>query len=92
MEDATLFGDEVWCFSYRANAGLPGYTPKIRSAKIGGNTMTANFTYLDCQKCNERTHCNDCESRLTEVLLRITGIQSADIQMARKHLSVNTKM
>ena len=54
--------------------------------------MTANFTYLDCQKCNERTHCDDCEARLTEVLLRITGIQSADIQMARKHLSVNTKM
>lgn len=54
--------------------------------------MTANFTYLDCQKCNERIHCDDCEARLTEVLLRITGIQSADIQMARKHLSVNTEM
>ena len=66
--------------------------PITRTAKIGGNTMTANFTYLDCQKCNERTHCDDCEARLTEVLLRITGIQSADIQMARKHLSVNTEM
>ena len=54
--------------------------------------MTANFTYLDCQRCSERIHCGDCENRLRDVLLRITGIQSADIQMARKHLSVNTEM
>ena len=54
--------------------------------------MTANFTYLDCQKCSERIHCVDCETRLTEVLLRITGIRSADIQMARKQLCVNTDM
>ena len=54
--------------------------------------MTANFTYLDCQRCSERIHCGDCESRLRDVLLRISGIQSADIQMARKVLSVNTQM
>ncbi len=53
--------------------------------------MTVNhaFTYLDCQKCKVRIHCDDCEKRLTEALLRIRGIRSADIQMAAKCLSVD---
>ena len=52
--------------------------------------MKYAFTYLDCQKCKERIHCDHCEKRLTESLLRIRGIRSADIQMATKCLSVDT--
>ena len=48
------------------------------------------FTYIECQKCKEHVHCDDCEQRLTEALLRISGIQSAEIKMAAKSLSVDT--
>ncbi|MGN1027479.1 MAG: heavy-metal-associated domain-containing protein [Faecousia sp.] len=54
--------------------------------------MKYAFTYLDCQKCKERIRCDDCEKRLTEALLRIRGIRSADIQMAAKSLCVDTDL
>ncbi|MGN0978576.1 MAG: heavy-metal-associated domain-containing protein [Faecousia sp.] len=54
--------------------------------------MKYAFTYLDCQQCRERIHCDDCEKRLTEALLRLRGIRSADIQMATKCLSVDTDL
>lgn len=56
--------------------------------------MTANysFTYLDCQKCTARIHCDECESRLAEALTRISRIHSVKLEMAKKQIVLGTEL
>lgn len=55
-------------------------------------TVGYPFTYLDCQSCTSRIHCDECEARLSEALLRIRQIYSVDLQMAKKRLTLNTEL
>lgn len=54
--------------------------------------MTHAFTisYMDCQTCRTRIHCDECEERISEMLMRIDGVENAATQMAKKQLCVDT--
>lgn len=49
-------------------------------------TYTYSVTYLPCQICNARIHCDHCESQLEKSILRISGVHSASLNMATKSL------
>ena len=45
-------------------------------------THSLSITYLACQTCHAKIHCDECEKRLEEALMRMQGINGASIQMA----------
>lgn len=42
-------------------------------------TLNYNFSYLNCQKCEQKTHCNQCAEEIREVLLGTEGVLSAEV-------------
>ena len=52
--------------------------------------MTRNYTitYLSCQACSQRVHCEQCQEQIAEMLLRIRGVQSAQVNMAAKTMHI----
>ena len=51
-------------------------------------TQNLTITYLSCQTCHAKVHCDECEKRLEEVLLRIQGIDRASVRMGPKQVHV----
>lgn len=51
-------------------------------------TRDYRFTYLSCQACSQRVHCDQCQEQIAEMLLRIRGMQSAQINMAAKNMHI----
>lgn len=54
--------------------------------------MQLPFTYLDCQSCMERVHCDHCERLLTDAINRLRDIHSAFVQMPIKRLYLETTL
>lgn len=52
-------------------------------------TYTYSITYLPCQICNARVHCEECERQLEKAIMRISGVRGASVQMAKKALLVD---
>jgi copper chaperone CopZ len=77
-ENATLFGEVVWCFSWKAQGGI---------------TMPYTFSviYMACQTCQSKIHCDECEARLEEAMMRLNGVRGASFQMARKELLIDAE-
>lgn len=55
-------------------------------------TAAYTFTYFDCQTCKARIHCDQCEELLTGALLRLEGIQAAQVRMVPKQVTVETNL
>ena len=51
-------------------------------------TQDYTFTYLSCQACAQRVHCEQCQDQIAEMLLRIRGVQSAQVNMATKTMLI----
>ena len=47
------------------------------------------FFYTGCQTCQARVHCEECEERLSQMLMRLEGINGAVVQMANKQLAID---
>lgn len=47
------------------------------------------FFYMGCQTCQARVHCEECEERLSQMLMRLEGINGAVVQMANKQLAID---
>lgn len=52
-------------------------------------TFTYTFFYIGCQACQARVHCEECEERLSQMLMRLEGVNGAVVQMANKQLTID---
>ena len=52
-------------------------------------TPRCPFFYMGCQTCQARVHCEECEERLSQMLMRLEGINGAVVQMANKQLAID---
>ena len=52
-------------------------------------TFTYTFFYMGCQSCQARVHCEECEERLSQMLVRLDGVNGAVVQMANKQLAID---
>lgn len=52
-------------------------------------THSVSITYLACQTCHAKIHCDECEKRLEEALMRMQGVNGASIQMAAKQALID---
>ena len=50
------------------------------------------FTYLKCQSCTAKIHCEDCACELQERLMGEGSIGSIAIDMPNKHLCIRAEM
>ena len=51
-------------------------------------TRDYRFTYLSCQACAQRVHCDQCQAQITEMLMRLKGVQSVEINIVMKTMRV----
>ena len=49
-------------------------------------TYTLKISYISCQNCQSKVHCDECEKRLKEAIMRLSGIHGASLQIANKTL------
>ncbi len=52
---------------------------------------TFSVTYMACQTCQSKVHCDECEARLEEAMMRLSGVRSASLQIAKQELLVNAE-
>ena len=52
-------------------------------------TFTYTFFYMGCQSGQARVHCEECEERLSQMLVRLEGVNGAVVQMANKQLAID---
>ena len=51
-------------------------------------TRDYHFTYLSCQACTQRVHCDQCQTQITEMLMRLKGVQAVEINIVMKTMRV----
>lgn len=51
-----------------------------------------SFTYLPCQTCTAKIHCEQCANTVTQSLLQINGITRAEIDMVKKQAAVDCSL
>lgn len=49
-----------------------------------------DFSYLKCQSCTAKIHCDDCCAELEERLGKMRGIDGVSIDIQNKHLAIQT--
>ena len=42
-------------------------------------TRDYRFTYLSCQACTQRVHCDQCQTQITEMLMRLKGVGKGNL-------------
>ena len=52
-------------------------------------THSLYISYLACQTCHAKIHCDECEKRLEEALMRMQGVNGASIQMGTKQALID---
>ena len=52
--------------------------------------MDMRITYYRCQTCKEQVHCDGCEKLLVKQLSVEPGIQTVQVNMTAKTLSLDT--
>lgn len=50
------------------------------------------FTYLTCQSCTARIHCEQCGEELQQRLLGKSGISNAQVDIPNKSLGIDSAM
>ena len=51
-------------------------------------THLFSIAYLSCQTCHAKVHCDECEKRMEEALMRMQGIDRASVKMGPKQVQV----
>ena len=49
---------------------------------------TYSFSYLKCQSCTAKIHCDDCAAEIRERLMREAEIQDLQIDIPNKRISL----
>ena len=52
-------------------------------------TYTIDISYVGCQSCQARFHCEECEERLSQMLMRLEGVNGAVVQIANNQLMID---
>lgn len=52
-------------------------------------THQISFSYIGCQTCQARIYCEECEKRLSQMLMRLEGVNGAAVQMGTKQLVID---
>ena len=47
------------------------------------------FTYLACQTCNAKIHCDRCGEEVSQSLLQMNGVDDVEINMITRRISVS---
>ena len=47
-----------------------------------------SFTYLPCQACTAKIHCEQCQNTITAALRRTDGVQSAQVSISEKTMRI----
>ena len=55
-------------------------------------TYTFKISYISCQNCQAKVHCDECEKRLEEAIMRLSGVYGASLQIANKTLLVDGQL
>ena len=55
-------------------------------------TYTFKISYISCQTCHAKVHCDECEKRLEDAIMRLSGVHGASMQIANKTLLVDGQM
>ena len=55
-------------------------------------THSLSISYLACQTCHAKVHCDECEKRLEEALMRMQGVNAAVVQMAVKQVQMDSSL
>ena len=51
-----------------------------------------SFTYIPCQTCTAKIHCEQCADTVTQSLLQISGVTNAEVDMVKKQASVESSL
>ena len=54
--------------------------------------FTTSVSYLSCQTCQAKIHCEDCGRRLEEILLNIDGVSSICVDLPNQHLNAEANL
>ena len=55
-------------------------------------TCTLKISYISCQSCHAKVYCDECERRLEDAIMRLSGVHGASLQIANKTLLVDGQM
>ena len=50
--------------------------------------QTLSFTYLPCQACSAKIHCEQCQNTIAAALLRLNGVRSAQVSIPEKTILI----
>lgn len=51
-------------------------------------TREYTFTYLACQRCHQRIKCDQCQEQITQMLMRLKGVQALDMNIVKKTMRI----
>ena len=50
--------------------------------------MNHTFTYMACQSCHAKIKCDQCQTQISEMLMRLKGVRSVEINIPKKTLQI----
>ena len=50
--------------------------------------LVFSFTYLPCQACSAKIHCDQCRETIAAALLRLDGVESAQVSIPEKTMRI----
>ena len=50
--------------------------------------LTYTFTYLSCQACSAKIHCEQCQETIAAALRKLSGIRSAQVSIPEKSMRI----
>ena len=55
-------------------------------------THTLKISYISCQTCHAKVHCDECEKQLEEAIMRMQGTNGASVQMGPKQVLIDSEL
>ena len=52
-------------------------------------THQMEFTYLACQTCQAKIHCERCGEEVSQSLLNMSGVDSVELNMITRRISIS---
>ena len=50
--------------------------------------LNYTFTYLPCQTCTAKIHCEQCQDTIAAAVCRLDGVQSAQVSIPEKTMRI----
>ena len=80
----------------QTNGGIPNVFPRLSVVFLERIPYSMenqiSFTYLPCQSCSAKIHCDQCSDLVAASLINMQGVASAAVDMVKKQLTVSGTM